>query len=90
MKAVVHIGTEKTGTTSIQHYLFARRPELAAQGFHIADCLGEDNHIKLALLAYEDARCDDQTAYFGLSSEEGEPQAFTPSLWFFELMFSLP
>ena len=36
MDAIVHIGLSKTGTTSIQRYLFANETGLAAQGFAVA------------------------------------------------------
>jgi len=32
-KAILHIGTEKTGTTSIQLYLYENRARLARQGY---------------------------------------------------------
>ncbi|MHA7898281.1 MAG: hypothetical protein ACX94B_00350 [Henriciella sp.] len=32
-KCILHIGSEKTGTTAIQHYLRSNRPELARRGF---------------------------------------------------------
>lgn len=36
MKAIIHIGLHKTGTTTIQHFLAANRPALDEQGFHFA------------------------------------------------------
>ncbi|MDR1964161.1 MAG: hypothetical protein LBQ50_10315 [Planctomycetaceae bacterium] len=36
MKAILHIGTPKTGTTTIQETLGANREELQKQGFHFA------------------------------------------------------
>jgi hypothetical protein len=36
MKLILHIGTPKTGTTAVQHFLHANRERLAACGFHYA------------------------------------------------------
>jgi len=36
MKLILHIGTQKTGTTALQQSLFANRESLAACGFHYA------------------------------------------------------
>lgn len=33
MKAIIHIGTQKTGTTTIQTFLAQNRPDLSSQGF---------------------------------------------------------
>ncbi|WP_394145934.1 hypothetical protein [Vibrio atypicus] len=43
-KLVLHIGTEKTGTTSIQSMLSQNRQRFKAQGFHVLECAGEENH----------------------------------------------
>lgn len=62
-RLLLHIGTEKTGTSSIQRFLLRNRPFLAAQGFHTPLCLadGAGNHSWLPLLAYDDERVDDLT-----------------------------
>jgi hypothetical protein len=36
MKLILHIGTQKTGTTALQQFLYANREPLAACGFHYA------------------------------------------------------
>jgi len=36
MKLILHIGTQKTGTTALQQFLYANRKPLAACGFHYA------------------------------------------------------
>lgn len=48
---LLHIGTEKTGTTSIQEFLSFNRARLAESGILYPVCLGEKNHIKLAAYA---------------------------------------
>ncbi len=40
---VLHIGTEKTGTTSIQEFLALNRARLAAQAIHVPEFLGATN-----------------------------------------------
>jgi len=48
LRAVLHIGPPKTGTTSIQGCLAAARAELRDRGFHFATAPGEINHLALA------------------------------------------
>lgn len=49
--AILHIGTEKTGTTSIQKMLAARRQDLIKLGFCYPSCPGEESHFALAVYA---------------------------------------
>ncbi len=49
--AVVHIGTEKTGTTTIQHFLRLNRARLAEQGIGVPETLGPITHTWLATFA---------------------------------------
>lgn len=46
-EVVLHVGTEKTGTTSIQNTLWDNRKELQSQGVHLLECLGSGPNIKL-------------------------------------------
>lgn len=46
-RAILHIGTEKTGTTSIQQFLARHRPWLNQHGFHYAKAAGSPNHTRL-------------------------------------------
>jgi hypothetical protein len=48
---VLHIGTEKTGTTSIQDALHSQASSLAAQGFGVPSSVGCPNHTGLAMAA---------------------------------------
>lgn len=50
---LLHIGTEKTGTTSIQEFLALNRAQLKTRDILYPVSLGAKNHIKLA--AYADA-----------------------------------
>ena len=56
---ILHIGTAKTGTTSIQRFLSENRQELAAQGIVVPSFLGiGPNHRWLPLLAQDEATLD--------------------------------
>ncbi|MEI8080959.1 MAG: hypothetical protein WCI74_03850 [Actinomycetes bacterium] len=48
-KLVLHIGTKKTGTTSLQHYLKANSERLAETGWMYPDFIANPNHLVLAL-----------------------------------------
>ncbi len=56
MTIYFHIGTPKTGTTSLQQFLAANRDRLARQGYHFPTFLGHENHTKLAAYAIESDR----------------------------------
>lgn len=54
MRAILHIGGEKTGSTSIQWLLEANRAQLAEAGFAVPRGLGGANHVALAAYAGRD------------------------------------
>lgn len=54
MRAVVHIGTEKTGSTSIQSLLRGNRRALGRHGFATSRQLGARSQIALAVVALPD------------------------------------
>jgi hypothetical protein len=62
-RLILHIGTEKTGTSSIQRFLSRNRRQLLEQGVGLPLCLADaaGNHSWLPLLAYADTRQDDLT-----------------------------
>ncbi len=51
MDLYLHIGTEKTGTTSIQHFMAHNRDVLRSQGVLYPRSPGETNHTGIAALA---------------------------------------
>ena len=51
MRCILHIGLEKTGTTSIQHCLAKNRNQLRGLGVLYPACLGPTNHSRLAAYA---------------------------------------
>ncbi len=64
-RCVLHIGTEKTGTTSLQRFLALNREALMAQGVFVPvslappDADGGLNHSDLAAISLADWRLDD-------------------------------
>ncbi|WP_395342507.1 hypothetical protein PN836_001105 [Ningiella sp. W23] len=50
-KLILHIGCEKTGSTSIQKFFRINRPLLEKAGFYYPTVLGLENHTKLAIYA---------------------------------------
>ncbi len=59
MKAIVHIGTEKTGTTSIQQFLFQNKRRLKSAGFHFIQSAGDRNNRAIPSYCVNDNRFDD-------------------------------
>jgi hypothetical protein len=52
-RAILHIGTEKTGTTAIQGVLARSRAALLERGFAYPKSTGQGNHVQLAFYAAE-------------------------------------
>lgn len=70
MRLLLHIGTEKTGTTSIQQLLHVNRDVLLAAGIHVLRAAGAPNHRWLSAWAIPDDRDDDFFARRGIAREE--------------------
>lgn len=49
MKCILHIGTEKTGTSLLQEWLYTNRAALSAQRVFLSNILGEGNNIYIPL-----------------------------------------
>ena len=75
-RLVLHIGTEKTGTTTIQHFLRLNRRLLSQHSILIPAFLGQANHFAFPFLAYAPGRMDDVVcrAAPGLSGEDLAPR----------------
>lgn len=68
-KAFIHIGTEKTGTTSLQEFFAGNRAGFDAHKFYYPDTPGDTNHQKLAIYcAPENTR--DLRPFFGLGTDD--------------------
>lgn len=55
-RAILHIGTEKTGSTSLQAFLARNRKWLRQNGFHYPKALGHANHTHLFGYAVNDPK----------------------------------
>ena len=58
-RCILQIGTEKTGTTTLQAFLAKNRDRLAERGILYPRFCGEQNHTGLAAYAMNDGRTDD-------------------------------
>ncbi|RBW46962.1 hypothetical protein DS885_05495 [Psychromonas sp. B3M02] len=58
MKLIVHIGTEKTGTSSIQEALQSNRALLIKNGYYFSQCGGKINNLKYPLYCMDESRDD--------------------------------
>jgi hypothetical protein len=56
LKVIIHIGTEKTGTSSIQSYLYLNRKKLRSAGFHFIQSAGKWNNWMLPAFCSIDAK----------------------------------
>lgn len=70
MRAVLHIGGEKTGTTTIQHFCTRNRAALAEAGFYYPVSLGAPNHVRLTAYALDDEKRDDLRLDLGIRNEQ--------------------
>lgn len=69
MKAIVHIGAEKTGTTTIQEFCARNRVRLVNCGFLYPNELGSPNQTKLTAYGLDDGKIDDIRRELGLVHE---------------------
>ena len=65
-RCILQIGTEKTGTTSLQAFLAANRERLAARGIRYPRFPGATNHTGLAAYAMDEARRDPLRSALGI------------------------
>ncbi|MFN7089590.1 MAG: hypothetical protein ACK4P4_03455 [Allorhizobium sp.] len=70
MRAILHIGTEKTGTTSFQEFCHKNRKLLLEQKVLYPTNLGVRNHRELAIYALDLANDDDGLRHLRLKSED--------------------
>ena len=70
MKCILHIGTQKTGTTSLQEFLNLNRLTLAEQGYLFTQSTGLRNNRSLSVAAYNTDRRDDFTRRHRIYSDK--------------------
>ena len=75
MKAIVHIGTEKTGTSSIQKFLYQNRRKLRSHGFHFLQSAGKLNNQALPAFCIRDEKMDDFFLNQGIETLEQRDEA---------------
>lgn len=75
MKCSLHIGSEKTGTTSFQVHMSRNRPALAAMGVLYPLSLGDVNHRAITLVGQEPGKPDPSLLHAGLKTQEDHAQA---------------
>ncbi len=75
MHLTLHIGTEKTGTTSIQNFLSINRALLGENGVIVPRSLGGTNQRLLAGIAMNDDHVDDLFQSAGLTDDEARHTA---------------
>lgn len=73
MKLVLHIGTEKTGTTSVQETLTASRGFLAKQAVLYPEIFAGRFHIRISAYAMNDSRNDSRKRTLNLTNSKGIP-----------------
>ena len=69
MKLILHIGTEKTATTSTQRWFRENRDLLIEQGVYYSRVLGPETHRKLCLWALGENRKDEGFLNHDLKTE---------------------
>lgn len=79
MRAILHIGTEKTGTTSFQEFCHQNREALLMQKVFYPTNLGVRNHRQIATYALDLGSGDDGLRQLNLKSED-DIEAFRDSV----------
>lgn len=74
MKCLLHIGTEKTGTTMLQTWLYLNRAALSAQGVALSDVLGTPSNRLLS--AYFQTKSDDFDRNHNISTPQQKVHFF--------------
>lgn len=73
-RAIIHAGTEKTGTTAIQHALADNRQALAERGVIYPRSFGAVNHTRLVAAAEDDGVVDNIKSHLQATRRETEAE----------------
>lgn len=76
----LHIGLEKTGTTSIQEFLETNRAALAGDGVFLPQSLGHKNHKMLAAYGFDAGSRDIAVTSCGIGPDEADMNAYRATL----------
>jgi hypothetical protein len=79
MRAILHIGTEKTGSTSIQVYLYKNRRKLRRAGYHVLQCAGKYASRAIPAACIADNKPDEYLRDLGINTPQ-ERQAHRDGL----------
>lgn len=74
MKCLLHIGTEKTGTTILQNWLYDNKAELSKAGVYLSDNLGKTNNRLIS--AYFQGYLGDWGKRNGVSNDNEKERYF--------------
>lgn len=80
MQCILHIGTEKTGSTSIQYTLKKNGPSLRKQGIHYCRSLNRPNNRHVSTCCMRLERCDDSHKELGLLTAHDRSD-FNRKIW---------
>jgi hypothetical protein len=80
-RLILHIGTEKTGSTAIQRFLSSQREWLSLQGYAVPRSLGAVEHRRFSLLFYQPDQQDDLTYAEGLDQRSAEEKEAATTHW---------
>lgn len=72
-RAILQIGTEKTGSTTLQHFLAVNRAALLANGYQYPLFCGDKNHVGLAVYALSPDKDDVLRDAYGYSGPTDLP-----------------
>lgn len=80
MEVILHVGVEKTGTTSIQKFLYLNRDLLLEKGILFPTSIGIPNNRLLTLACYKGLKSEPYLGVNGINSE-GDLAVFQQKTW---------
>lgn len=74
MRCILHIGTEKTGTTVLQAWLHRNDVALASHGIYYSKCFGRPTNRKLSVVACGEERPAEALSLYGIRTPKEHNQ----------------